>query len=402
MSDNEVKTEKTAFRFIILLGIVSLLADMTYEGARSITGQYLALLGASGTAVGIVAGLGELFGYALRLVSGYITDKTGRYWLITILGYVINLLAVPLLALAGRWEIAAALMISERIGKAIRTPSRDAMLSHATKSIGRGWGFGLHEAMDQIGAMTGPLIVAAVLYIKGGYKASFGILLIPALLAISVLLTARHLYPKPRDLETSEVTLETKGFHPVFWIYLSAVALVAAGYVDFPLMAYHFKKSSIASDNWIPVLYAIAMGIDALAALLFGRLFDRKGISILIAASLISSLFAPFVFLGGFYVAIAGITLWGIGMGAQESIMRAAIANMVPANKRASAYGVFNAGYGLFWFLGSALMGIFYDISIPTLIAFSVVAQLASIPFFMMAARSVKGNSQMNKDRENI
>lgn len=384
----EDTSKKAAFKFIILLGAVSLLADMTYEGARSITGPYLALLGASGTVVGIVAGFGELAGYALRLVFGYISDKTGRYWLITIFGYAVNLLAVPLLALAGRWEIAAVLMISERMGKAIRTPSRDAMLSHATKEIGRGWGFGLHEAMDQIGAMLGPLIVAAVLYIKGGYKASFGILLIPALLALSVLLVSRYLYPRPRDLEASSVALETKGLPRVFWIYLSAVALIAAGYVDFPLIAYHFKKVSIASENWIPVFYAIAMGVDALAALLFGRLFDRIGVSTLIFAALISSIFAPLVFLGGFYPAVLGIALWGIGMGAQESIMRAAIANMIPMNKRGTAYGVFNAGYGLFWFLGSALMGIFYDISIPALIAFSVITQLASIPFFIMAKRT--------------
>jgi MFS family permease len=390
VQNNETKPESTAFRFIILLGIVSLLSDMTYEGARSITGPYLALLGASGTAVGIIAGLGELVGYALRLVSGYITDKTGRYWLITILGYVVNLFAVPLLALAGRWEIAAALMITERIGKAIRTPSRDAMLSHATKDIGRGWGFGLHEAMDQIGAMLGPSIVAVVLYVKGGYKASFCVLLIPALLAITVLLIARYLYPRPKDLEKSLAALKTKGFPLVFWIYLCAIALVAAGYVDFPLMAYHFKKGAIASENWIPVLYAIAMGIDALAALLFGRLFDRKGFSILIVAVIASSFFAPFVFWGRFYAVIAGIILWGIGMGAQESIMRAAIANMISADKRASAYGVFNAGYGLFWFLGSTLMGVFYDISFPSLIAFSVIAQLASIPFFLIATNRLK------------
>ena len=389
----EDASRRTAFKFIILLGAVSLLADMTYEGARSITGPYLALLGASGAVVGIVAGLGELVGYALRLISGYISDKTGRYWLITIFGYVVNLLAVPLLALAGRWEIAAALMIIERIGKAIRTPSRDAMLSHATKEIGRGWGFGLHEAMDQIGAMLGPLIVAGVLFIKGGYKTSFAVLLIPALLALIVLLTARYLYPKPKDLETVSVTLETKGFPRVFWIYLVAVALVAAGYVDFPLVAYHFKKASIASDNWIPIFYAIAMGVDALAALIFGRLFDRKGVSILIFAVLASSLFAPLVFLGGFYPALFGIALWGIGMGAQESIMRAGIADMISANKRGSAYGVFNAGYGLFWFLGSAVMGIFYDISIPVLIIFSVVTQLASIPFLIMTKKliNVKG-----------
>ena len=382
-------SKKSAFKFIILLGIVSLLADITYEGARSITGQYLAILGASGAVVGIVAGFGELIGYALRFVSGYVADRTKRYWLITIFGYAVNLLAVPLLALAGRWEVAAALIITERIGKAIRTPSRDAMLSHATKEIGRGWGFGIHEAMDQIGAMTGPLIVAAVLYVKGGYRTSFGILLIPAILALSVLLAARYLYPRPHDLEPKTIPLETKGFPRVFWIYLAAIAFVAAGYVDFPLIAYHFKKASIASDNWIPIFYSVAMGVDALAALVFGRLFDSKGISILIFAALISSLFAPLVFLGNFSLALFGIALWGIGMGAQESIMRAAIAGMISPDKRASAYGVFNAGYGIFWFLGSALMGIFYDISIPALIAFSVITQLASIPFFMMTKKSI-------------
>jgi MFS family permease len=381
---------KTTLKFIVLLGVVSLFADMTYEGARSITGPYLALLGASGAVVGIVAGFGELAGYALRLLSGYISDKTGRYWLITIVGYAVNLLAVPLLALTGRWEVAAVLMILERIGKAVRTPSRDAMLSHATKEIGRGWGFGLHEAMDQIGAMLGPLIVAVVLYVKGGYKTSFAILLIPALLALSVLLIAKYLYPRPKDLEGTSVTLEAKGFPRIFWIYLAAVAFVAAGYVDFPLIAYHFKKIAIVSDNWIPVFYAVAMGIDALAALLFGRLFDQKGVSILVVAVLVSLFFTPLVFLGSFYSAFAGVALWGIGMGAQESIMRAAIANMVSVNKRGTAYGVFNAGYGLFWFLGSAVIGILYDISIPMLIIFSVIAQLISIPLFMMTKKYLR------------
>ncbi len=382
--DNKYISKGAALKFIILLGVVSLLADTTYEGARSITGPYLAILGASGTIVGIVAGFGELIGYSLRLISGYISDKTGKYWTITLLGYGINLLAVPLLALAGRWEIAALLMIAERMGKAIRTPARDAMLSHATAKMGRGWGFGLHEALDQIGAMLGPLIVAGVLYFKGGYQMSFGVLLVPALLALSVLAAARLLYPRPRAFEAGPVKLESKVFPKVFWIYLAAIAFIAAGYVDFPLIAYHFKRVSVVSDDWIPVFYAVAMGVDALAALIFGRLFDRIGISILIAAALISSIFAPLVFLGGFYFALLGMALWGVGMGAQESIMRAAIAGMVPMNRRGSAYGIFNTGYGIFWFLGSALMGILYDISIPYLIIFSVAAQLSSVPLLLL------------------
>jgi len=388
----QVETRKdisrgTALKFVILLGVVSLFADMTYEGARSITGPFLAVLGASATVVGVFAGLGELLGYGLRLLSGYLSDRTGRYWTVTLVGYAINLLAVPLLALAGRWEVAVLLMMAERIGKAIRNPSRDAMLSHATKEMGRGWGFGLHEAMDQSGAMLGPLAVAAVLFFKGSYRAGFGILLVPALLAIGILLTARWLYPHPRDLEAISSKLETQGFQHVFWLYLAAAALIGAGYADFPLIAYHFQKVSLVSQDWIPIFYAVAMGVAALSALLFGRLFDRVGISILIGVALLSAFFAPLVFLGGFHLALAGMALWGIGMGAQESIMRAAIAGMVPIHRRGTAYGIFNTGYGMFWFAGSALMGVLYDISVPSLIVFSVAIQLASIPLFFLVAR---------------
>ncbi|HOV80472.1 MAG TPA: MFS transporter [Bacillota bacterium] len=378
-----------AWRLVFLLGLVSLFADMTYEGARSITGQYLAVLGASATIVGIVAGFGELIGYGLRLVSGYVSDRTGRYWTITFLGYGLNLFVVPLLALAGRWEIAAILIVGERMGKAIRTPARDAMLSHAAHMVGRGWGFGFHEAMDQIGAVAGPLIVTAVIHFRGDYRAGFGILLIPALFALGVLLAAKLLYPRPRDFEVNTPKIETKGLRRAFWLYLAAVGLVAAGYADFPLIAYHFKKVAIASDTWIPVFYTVAMGVDALAALIFGRLFDRIGISVLIFVSLLSSLFAPLVFLGGNFLALAGTALWGVGVGAQESIMRAAVAGMVPSDRRGAAYGVFNTGYGLLWFAGSVLMGVLYDISVLSLVAFSVLMQLASIPLLLMVRKDL-------------
>ena len=378
-------TQTTALKFVVLLGVVSLFADMTYEAARSITGPYLALLGASGTIVGIVAGFGELIGYALRLVSGYVADKTGKYWGITIIGYVINMVAVPLLALAGHWELAAFFIIAERMGKAIRTPARDAMLSHATAEMGRGWGFGLHEALDQVGAMLGPLIVATVFYFKGSYQTGFAVLAIPAVLALSVLVAARMLYPTPRDLETGVAAPGSHEFPRTFRLYLAGATFVAAGYADFPLIAYHFGKASTVPEVWIPIFYAVAMGVDALAALVFGRLFDRAGIPILIVAVLISSPFALLVFQGGFSAALGGIVLWGIGMGAQESIMRAGVAEMVAPDRRASAYGIFSMGFGFYWFVGSAVMGWFYDVSIPLLIAFSVATQLLAIPLFYMA-----------------
>jgi MFS family permease len=383
-----VSTKRSTTVFVILLGVVSLFADMTHEGARSVYGPFLALLGANATIVGIVSGFGELVGYALRLVSGYITDKTAKYWTITIIGYVINMLAVPLLALAGSWEVAAFFIIAERAGKAIRNPVRDAMLSHATHEIGRGWGFGLHEAMDTTGAMLGPLIVAAVLYFKGTYQTGFAFLLIPALLTIGVLIFARFLYPHPRDLEATKPEVVTKGLPRIYWIYLTAMALIAAGYADFPVIAYHFQKTSVVPGNWVPIFYSIAMGSAAIAALIFGRLFDRKGIPVVIIAVLLSSVFAPLVFLGGFYLSLAGMALWGVGMGAHESVMRAAVAGMAPRDRRASAYGIFNTGYGVFWFLGSALIGILYDFSIPFLILFSMAAELASVPLLLMVKRS--------------
>src|SRR4030042_1169930 len=295
-----------AWQFIILVGVVSLLSDMTYEGARSITGPFLGSLNASATIIGIVAGLGEFIGCALRLASGYLTDRLGKYWSITFVGYALNLFAVPLLALAGDWELAAFLILMERMGKAIRTPARDAMLSHATTEVGRGWGFGFHEAMDQIGAMLGPLIVALVLYLNGGYRAGLAYLLIPAILAVLLITIAARLYPHPQHLEVSAPKLEIKGLTHPYWLYVVAVGLIGAGYADFPLIAYHFAKVAIAPPNWIPIFYAVAMGVDAVAALILGRLFDRLGMPVIMAVSLFSAFFSPLVFLGGFNLALLG------------------------------------------------------------------------------------------------
>jgi MFS family permease len=381
-------SNKSALKFVVILGIVSLCADATYEGARSITGAYLGVLGASGFVVGLVAGLGELIGYCFRLFIGYLSDKTRKYWRITTIGYALNTAVVPLLALAGSWQVAALLMIGERTGKAIRTPPRDVLLSHAALRLGGGFGFGLHEALDQIGAVIGPLAVAAVVYYQGGYPGGFAILLVPAVVGMIVLLIGQRIYPNPRNFEHHTPELTGKGLPRRFWIYLGAVAFMAAGFADFPLIAYHFQTTAIATGNTIPLLYALAMGVDGIAALVFGRLFDRIGISILIVAAVLSSLFAPLVFLSNLNLAVLGIVLWGIGMGAQESILKAAVAAMVPIEKRGSAFGIFNTGYGLSWFLGSALMGILYDRSINTLVVFSIIIQLVAVPILVLVNRN--------------
>ena len=386
MPKNHSQVAKLAFKFVLIIGIVNLFADMTYEGARSITGPFLESLGASALAVGVIAGGGELLGYVLRSIAGYIADKTRKYWLVIIAGYVVNMLAVPALALAGNWPLAAALMIAERTGRGIRKPAVDAMLSYAGKSIGRGWVFGLNEGLDQAGATFGPLIIALVLYRREGYHIGFGVLLVPALLCLATLVFARLSYPEPHKLEEgSTELLETKGFSRAFWIYVTAGALIAAGFADFSLISFHFKKVGNVSDTEVALFYAAAMGAGAMTNLVFGRLFDRIGFSIAAIAFLAGAIFAPFVFLGHFWLVLTGMVLWGVGMGAQNSLLKAMLSSVIPAAKRSTGFGLFYTAFGVAWFIGSAAMGFLYDRSLITLIIFSVIFQLAALPAFLWA-----------------
>lgn len=377
----------TAVKFVVMIGVLSVFADFTYEGSRSILGPYLALLAASGTAVGVVTGFGELLGYGLRLVSGRAADRTGQFWPIMIFGYFLQMLSVPALALAGNWPTAAVLIILERVGKAIRNPSRDTMLSHAGKEVGYGWAFGVHEALDQLGAVFGPLAVAGVLAWRGDYRLAFAALLVPGSICLALLLIAHWLYPRPQDMEVQVPNVHAQGLPRVFWIYLAGAALVAAGFADFPLIAFHFGKTSVVSPDWVPIAYAIAMAVDGVGAFVFGRFFDRFGVGVLLPLTFLSALFAPLVFLGGFWLALLGAAVWGLGMGVHESIIPAVVAPLVPPHRRASAYGLFTAGYGLFWFLGSAVIGILYDRTLAGAVVFSIACELGAIPIFLIVRR---------------
>jgi MFS family permease len=379
--------KSAAMKFVLTIGALSFFADLTYEGARSVYGPFLALLAANATIVSVVTGFGELVGYGFRLVSGRWADRTHMFWPIAIAGYFVQLLAVPALALAHNWPTAAALIILERFGRATRNPPRDAMLSHAGSEIGFGWAFGVHEALDQFGALFGPLMVAGVLAWKGDYRLAFAALVIPMAICLTLVLVAHHFYPRPHDLEVKTGDVHTRGLPSVFWIYLAGASLVAAGFADFPLIAYHFTKASSVTRDWVPVSYAIAMAVSGTGSLVFGRLFDRFGVGLLIPLSLVAATFAPLVFWGSFWPALIGAAVWGLGMGVHESIIPAVVAPMVSPDRRASAYGLFTAGYGICWFLGSTVMGVLYDRSVTATIVFNVVTQLAAIPIFVVVRR---------------
>ena len=385
--------KQSAFRFVLLMSFVSLFADMTYEGGRSITGPFLARLGASGALVGFVGGFGELLGYGLRSIAGILADRTGKYWIATYCGYAINVLTIPMLAFAGTLPLAVGLILGERLGRGIRRPSSSALVAHAGKVLGTGWVFGFREALDQTGATLGPLAVALVLYLHGGFNHAFALLAIPAVLALVLLAMAWRQYPSPQDLEAG-VPLNAQGLARGYWVYAAGGVCIAAGFADFALISYHFAKAHVFSNDLVPVVYAGAMLVGAVTAPLFGRWYDRAGITVAIVAFGAAAFAAPFVFLGSFWPAVLGVGLWGLGLSAQDVLLTSIVTQLASPDKRATALGVFDTIFGVGWFAGSTIMGLLYDVSLPALVAFSVVLQLAGLPLLALARNANAGTAK--------
>jgi MFS family permease len=379
-------SDSPAFRFVLVMGVVNLFADMTYEGGASINGPFMGSLGASAAIISIVAGVGELLGYSLRSVAGYIADRTGKYWIVTFIGYAINLLAVPAMALAGSWQVAAIFVLAERVGRAMRKPTVEAMLSYTTGKLGKGWVYGLNTAMDELGATLGPLLIALVLFLQGSYQAAYALLLISSVLALASLAVARIGFPLPSRLEQGQ-TAPAQGFTRTYWLYMAGGACFAAGLMSFELISYHLSSIHAVPDTWIPVFLAISTACGVVASLVLGRRYDRVGLPTVLVAVAISALFSPFVFFGGFYTALFGLLLWGIGYATQDTLMKVLIASVLPQGKRNLAFGLFYLGYGGGWLVGSVVAGLLYEQSRIALIAFAMVAQFLAIPIFAIAGK---------------
>jgi MFS family permease len=346
-------------------------------------------LGASAAMISIIAGVGEFLGYSLRSVAGYVADKTGKYWLITFLGYSINLLAVPAMALAGNWQAAGVLILTERIGRALRKPTVEAMLSYSTGKHGKGWVYALNTALDETGATFGPLLIALALYLKLDFKGAYGLLLISSLLALATLVVARVIFPVPSRLEAGgPATAHEKGFTRSYWLYMVAGSCFAAGLMSFELVSYHLSSTRIVTEHWIPIFLALATAMAVVASLVLGKLYDKVGIAVVIVAVVLASLFSPLVFFGGFWLALGGLLLWGIGYATQDTLLKVLIASVLPQGKRNLAFGLFYLGYGGGWLIGSVTTGLLYERSRVALVVFAIAVQLASIPFFIIAARA--------------
>ena len=397
--------------FIILFGIVSLFSDMTHEGASSIRGAYLSLLGASAATIGFISGLGELVGYSMRYVFGKLTDKSKQYWPMTIAGYVLDIIAVPALALVGEhgWIAACVLLVIQRMGKAIKKPAKDTIMSFAASQEGVGKSFGIQEVLDQIGAFIGPVLLYLVMLFKTEgttfeiYSTCFAVLAIPGAITLILLIVTRCKFPNPEHFEPEPKEYIPFKMKKEFILDIAGISLFAFGFIDYSIIIMHVSRtyshlapglsetSALVSTGSLPLLYAGAMLVDAVAALFFGMMYDKNGVKALVWSTVISAPFAVFVFaFDSVPMLLIGVALWGVGMGAQESILKAAVTSMVPKASRATGYGVFECSFGAFWFLGSWLMGVLYDVSIPAMIAVSVIAQLAAIPLYIGSSKLMK------------
>ena len=386
----DTERRSLSWQLIFILGLVSALGDVTYETARGVSGPYLLFLGASAAAVGLVSGLGEFIGYALRLVSGYLVDRTRAYWLATFIGYGL-IICVPLLAFVNRWELAAVLLILERIGKAVRSPARDTILSHATAQTGRGRGFALHEFLDQIGAVAGPVLFGVIFAVRQSYRDGFNLLWIPFILMIGALIFARVRVPAPEILEKESPEADAAGNRlPRAFVWYAVFTLFSvAGFATFALLSFHWTARGIFPAGRIAFLYALAMGVDAVAALAVGRIYDRIGLKGML---LIPLLTLPVPFLGfsrSVVLALISVVLWGVVMAAHETVMRAAVADMVGKERRASAYGIFNTLYGAAWFVSGAVMGFLYERTLTGIFIFVIIVELLSLGAFGVLKRSL-------------
>ncbi len=392
------------WRFVMAFGVVSLLMDFVYEGARSVTGPLLAHLGASAAVVGVVTGAGEAASLGLRLASGPLTDRSRRFWTWTIAGYVLTAASVPVLGLTGVLWVASALVIAERVGKAVRSPAKDTLLSHATAVTGRGRGFAVHEAMDQIGALLGPLTVAGILALTGDdYAPAFGVLALPGAAAIALLFWLRARVPEPIAYETAMGAAAPGNPAPVesqetklprdFWVYAAFTAATLTGFATFGVLSYHLVTRDLMPTAMVPVLYAAAMAADAVAALATGWLYDRFGAQVLVVLPLLSAAVPALAFTDTVWVAVVGALVWGAAVGVQESTLRATVADLVPTGRRATAYGIFAGIMGATALAGGALTGALYDVSIPALITAVAGIQAAAL-VLLWITRTVRSTHQ--------
>ncbi len=384
----------TPWQAVAGFGVVSLAADMVYEGARAVTGPLLGQLGATALLVGVVTGAGEAAALVLRLVFGTAADRTGRYWGLTLTGYAMTAVTVPLLAVtpfvgAVGLALACGLVLVERAGKAVRSPAKSTLLSYAAEGVGLGRGFGVHKALDQVGAFIGPLAVAGIAALTGALWPGFAALAVPGAASLLLLMWLRRRVGQPAapDQPVEVVALRHPGLPRAFWMFAASSGAATAGLVTFGVIAFHLSREHLVADAAIPVVYAGAMAIEALAALAVGFLFDRMGARVLYVLPPLVAAVPALAFGVILPLVLLGIGLWGAATGLQDSTVKALVADLVPSGRRATAYGWFAAVQGGAALAGGTLAGALYERSLPGLVALVAATQVVALALYAVTLR---------------
>jgi len=392
-------SRKNAYVGILLLGIVSLMGDIVYEGSRGIVPDYLGFLGATALIVGLVGGLGDFLGYALRLVSGFLADTTRAYWFFIFLGYSL-IVSIPFLGLPLGLEIAMILVLLERFGKAFRSPSRDTVLSIISKDVGTGKAFGIHEFLDQIGAILGPLMVAFLMFSSSNnYHYTFSFLLLPFFVLLAALAYTYKRIGSKTITEPVKVEGKKEKLEKPFYIYTLAVLLNTVGLIPYTLIL--FKASEILQpigQQWIvPLIYLLIQAVDAPIALLAGYAYDKFGIGVLVMPFLMS-LFPPLLIMVGAELStlVVAAIIFGLVLGMQESIYRAAVSEVTPISSRGTAYGIFNTAYGVGFFISGLVYGLLMDLKLSFIVVifYVVPMQIIAISSLLRVTSELKRNKQ--------
>ncbi|MGC8998863.1 MAG: MFS transporter [Candidatus Bathyarchaeia archaeon] len=383
---------KNAYVAILLLGIVSLLGDVVYEGSRGIVTPYLEFLLTPAFAIIFVGRFGEFLGYALRLVSGRLADTTRAYWLFIFLGYGL-IVSIPLLGIVRMWQIAVILVLLERIGKAVRSPSRDAVLSIVSRGVGAGKAFGIHELLDQVGAILGPLIVAGLMfYTSNNYNLTFSLLSLPFIMLLAFLAyTYRRIgWRKAAEPSEAKPVKADEKLGKAFYVYTFAVLLNTVGLIPFELILLKATKILEPTNQlWIvPLIYTLIQGVDAPTALFAGFAYDKFKIRVLILPFILSIVPTFFAMTNAdLIMLIVAAAFFGLVLGMQESIYRAAVSGFASISLRGTAYGIFNTAYGVGMLIGGAVYGLMVELNIPYLavIAYVLVTQASAVVLLLNA-----------------
>ena len=353
------------------LGFVSMLMDISSEMIHALLPVYMVtVLGTSALSVGIIEGIAEATASVTKVFSGALSDWLGKRKLLAVLGYGLAACTKPIFPLAGSlgWLVTARFV--DRIGKGIRGAPRDALVAEISPPHLLSASFGLRQSLDTVGAFLGPLLAIGLMWLTADqFKTVFWVAVIPAFLAVGLLIVAVKEPARPREQRPARMPLHRDELillpAPFWWIVAVATVFTLARFSEAFLLLR--AQTLDVSPGLIPAVLVVMSLAYSLSAYPVGVLADRVnrmtllgiGLGLLLVADIVLAFATNLVWLG------AGATLWGLHMGFTQGLFATLVAEAAPENLRGTAFGIFNLVTGMSLLLASAVAGLLWDLAGP-------------------------------------